>query len=133
MLPVLAITRSSGNPFGWLDGAAAIVTTAAVALETIADEQKGRHPGDGFLAAGVWAWVRHPNYLGEIAFWWGLYLFGLAAGWSNWWTVIGPAAMTLLFVFVSVPLMDRRMERRPGYVEYRRRVPALLPRMRGRG
>ncbi len=37
--------------------------------------------------------------------------------------------MTALFVFVSVPMMDRHhLERRPGYAEHMRRVPALVPR-----
>jgi steroid 5-alpha reductase family enzyme len=61
--------------------------------------------------------------------WWGLYLFSLAADPGRWWTGAGPLAMTALFVFISVPLIDRRMLRRkPGYAEHMRRVPALLPR-----
>src|SRR5205814_1024454 len=28
---------------------------------------------------GLWRYSRHPNYLGEIGFWWGMWLFGLAA------------------------------------------------------
>jgi hypothetical protein len=40
----------------------------------------------------------------------------------------------LLFVFVSVPLMDRRsVQRRPAYADHMRRVPALLPLRLGRG
>ena len=34
-------------------------------------------PSGEFLRSGLWAWSRHPNYLGEMGFWWGLYLFGL--------------------------------------------------------
>ena len=83
---------------------------------------------DGFIVSGVWAWCRHPNYLGEVGFWWGIFLFALAAGWTNWWTIVGPIAMTVLFVGISVPLMDRRMRRRPGYAEHVERVPALIPR-----
>ncbi|MCB2224425.1 MAG: DUF1295 domain-containing protein [Actinobacteria bacterium] len=127
MLPVLAVARRPGNPFGWLDVVAALVTAGFVLLETVADEQKRRHRGGGFVTTGVWAWLRHPNYLGEVGFWWGLWLFALAAGWGNWWTVAGPVAMTVLFVTISVPLMDRRMLRRPGYAEHMARVPALVP------
>ncbi len=129
MLPVLAATRTPGNPFGWLDGVAIVVTAGFVLLETVADEQKRRFRGEGFITTGVWAWMRHPNYLGEVGFWWGLWVFALAAGWSNWWTVIGPAAMTVLFVFISVPLMDRRMRRRPGYDEHAARSWAMVPRL----
>ncbi|MEO1086555.1 MAG: DUF1295 domain-containing protein, partial [Acidobacteriota bacterium] len=29
---------------------------------------------------GLWRWTRHPNFLGEIGFWWGLWLFAVACG-----------------------------------------------------
>ena len=38
-----------------------------------------RRDGD-ILDVGLWAYSRHPNYFGENSFWWGLALFGLAAG-----------------------------------------------------
>ncbi len=77
---------------------------------------------------GLWRFSRHPNYLGEIGFWWGMWLFALAAAPDWWWTVVGPLAMVLLFAFVSVPMMDRRsLARRPAYAEHMRRVPALFP------
>ena len=81
------------------------------------------------LDTGLWAALRHPNYVGEGLFWWGLWLFGLAADPGWWWTVAGPAAITALFTFVSVPWMDRRMEaRHPGWLARRAHVPALWPR-----
>ena len=115
---------------------------AAVVLETAADEQKRRQrasaaPGE-FVASGLWAWCRHPNYLGEVAFWWGIFGFALAAGWGHAWTVAGAVAMTLLFRLVSVPLMDRRMASRyPGYAAFAASLPGAaarcLPRRCGGG
>jgi steroid 5-alpha reductase family enzyme len=119
-----------------LDLVAFVVTASAIALETVADIQLHRFTGDpanrGQIAdRGLWARSRHPNYLGEIAFWWGLWLFGLAAEPHWWWTIIGPLGMVFLFAVVSVPMMDRRsVQRRPGYAEHMRRVPALLPKLR---
>jgi steroid 5-alpha reductase family enzyme len=106
----------------------------AIWLETVADRQLHRFlatPGRrGTLATGVWAWSRHPNYLGEVLFWWGLWLFGVAAEPGFWWTIVGPVIMTALFVFISIPMMDKRMlSRRPDYAEHCRRVPALWPRL----
>ena len=121
------------NSFGPLDVAAIIVTAGAIAIETIADEQLRRftrkRPNYGeIMARGLWAYSRHPNYLGEVLFWWGLFIFALAADAGYWWMVIGPAAITTLFTVVSIPLMEKRsLARRPGYGEHRKKIPALLP------
>ncbi|WP_020650909.1 DUF1295 domain-containing protein [Solimonas variicoloris] len=133
-LPIYAVMTRGTAPLGALDLLAAVVTLGAILIETVADLQLhaylARKPRGGFIAHGLWAWSRHPNYLGEVSFWWGLLLFGLAAAPSAWWWLPwGALAMTAMFVFVSIPLMDRRnLERRPAYAEHMRRVPALLPR-----
>ena len=124
---------TGASTFGALDWFAIVVTVAAIILETTADEQRRRfvkiNPQPGkIMSTGLWAYSRHPNYLGEIMFWWGLFIFALAADLSYWWVVFGPLAMTVLFIFVSIPMMDKRsLERRPGYEEHMRRVSALIP------
>jgi steroid 5-alpha reductase family enzyme len=121
-------------PLGLLDALGATLAAAALALETTADQQLrrfvlSRTTQGAVLDTGVWAWCRHPNYLGEMGFWWGMALLGLAADPGFTWAIAGAAGITLMFVFVSVPLLDRRsMERRPAYAEHMRRVPALFPR-----
>jgi steroid 5-alpha reductase family enzyme len=133
LVPALAV---GDDPWGMLDSVALLVTAGAVLVETVADEQlrrfaRTRAPGD-IMRDGLWAWSRHPNYFGELSFWWGLSLFGLAADASAWWTVVGPLAMTAMFVFASIPMLDRRsLARRPGYAEHMQRVAALVPRRPG--
>ena len=130
LYPALAIGTS---PFGVLDWFAIVVTAGAIILETTADEQLrkfvGANPKPGkIMSTGLWAYSRHPNYLGEIMFWWGLFLFAISADISYWWVVVGPVAMTLLFIFISIPMMDKRnLERKPGYREHMKKVPALVP------
>jgi steroid 5-alpha reductase family enzyme len=127
--PALTGDRS----FGLLDVLAIVVTWTAISIEASADRQLRRFAADpankGYFAdGGLWRWSRHPNYFGEIMFWWGLWLFGLAAAPSWWWTVIGPLAMVALFLGVSIPLMERRsLERRRGYAAHQRRSRVLLP------
>ncbi|MDE0856750.1 MAG: DUF1295 domain-containing protein [Nevskia sp.] len=132
-LPVYALIRHGGAPLGWLDALALAVTLGAIAIETVADLQlhafiARRQPG-AFMRSGLWAWSRHPNYFGELSFWWGLMLFGLAAAPAQWWWIVpGALAMTAMFVFASIPLMDQRsVERRPAYREHMRQVSALVP------
>lgn len=133
MVSVWPAVTAGGRAFGLLDVVATVFTATAVVLEATADVQLRRFAADpahrGEVAdVGLWRHVRHPNYLGEICFWWGLWLFALAAA-PRWWpAVIGPLVMVVLFVAASVPLMDKRsLRRRPGYAAYMRRVPALLP------
>jgi steroid 5-alpha reductase family enzyme len=130
LYPALA---TGTNPFGVLDWIAIVVTAGAIILETTADEQlrkfvKAKPKPGKIMSTGLWAHSRHPNYLGEIMLWWGLFLFALSADLSYWWVVVGPVAMTVLFIFISIPMMDKRnLERKPGYKEHIRKVPALFP------
>jgi steroid 5-alpha reductase family enzyme len=121
------------NPFGLLDILAVLITGGAIIIETAADEQlwrfvRGKPKAGEILTKGLWAYSRHPNYLGEVVFWWGLYIFALAADARYWWTIIGPAAITILFVFISIPMMEKRsLLRRPGYAAIRKKIPVFLP------
>lgn len=134
LLPVYAAVTSPA-PLGLLDVVAVVVAIGAIALETAADQQlrrflDGRSDHREILADGLWAYCRHPNYLGENMFWWGLFLLGLAAAPQWWWSMAGAVAITAMFVLVSVPMLDQRsLARRPGYDEHMKRVPALLPRV----
>ncbi|RMD85249.1 MAG: DUF1295 domain-containing protein [Candidatus Dadabacteria bacterium] len=132
LLPVYAALVAGTRGFGVLDLVAAVVTAAAIWIEAEADRQLRAfrmrpHRPDEILATGLWARSRHPNYFGEMSFWWGLYLFGLAAAPSWWWTGVGALAITLMFRFISLPMMEERMlARRPGYAEHQRRTPLVL-------
>ncbi len=130
LFPALALP---GRPLGPLDAAGALVAAAGVAIEATADRQlrafRRRPPEPGaVLSAGLWRLSRHPNYFGEVLFWWGLFLLGVAARPAWAWTAIGPLAITLLFLRVSVPWMDRHMlSRHPAFAERLRSTPALVP------
>ena len=131
----LYVALSAGSrPFGVLDGVAAVVTATAIWIEARADKELHRFVASGrsrgaVLSSGLWAYSRHPNYFGEILFWWGLLLFALAASPSHLWVVIGPVAITTLFAFVSIPLIEKRMlhRRGPAHAERVKRVSALIP------
>lgn len=132
LLPVYSAMVSSA-PFGLLDLVALIVTFGAIVIEAVSDQQlrawiDNRKNHEEILATGLWKYSRHPNYFGENSFWWGLALSGFAAQAPWWWAGGGATAMTLMFVFVSVPLLDdRSAARRPGYREHMKRVSALVP------
>ena len=111
---------------------ASIFTFLAVILETVADEQMRtfRNNPDNFgktMKYKLWKYSRHPNYLGEILFWYGIFFMGLSSGVMPYWTIICPTAMLLLFVYASCPMMDERsLKNRTDYKEYMEVTSQLL-------
>jgi steroid 5-alpha reductase family enzyme len=130
MLPVFS---GDGNPLNGWDILAVILLFGSVFYAFIADEQlrkfRNNHENKGkTITSGLWRFSRHPNYLGEISTWWGLAIFAIAAGFHYWWILAGPVAITLMFIFASIPLIEKRhLERRKGYADYISGTPMLLP------
>jgi len=124
----------SGRELGLIDLAAFGVGLCGILIEWLADRQlhsfvKGeKQPGET-LRSGLWRYSRHPNYLGEILVWWSLFLFGLAADpdWAKW-AVLAPLAMSAMFLFVSIPLLEKRsLQRRSDYQQVIDETSMLIP------
>jgi steroid 5-alpha reductase family enzyme len=132
-LPLWPALAAGARPLGALDALGLALGLGGTALELLADNQLRRFrrsspPPGAILESGLWAWSRHPNYLGEILFWIGLAVFGLAAAGLVPWAWLGVAAIVALFRFASLPMIEKRMlARRPGYAERQRRVSLLIP------
>ena len=133
LLPVYVIMKSNA-PLNIIDAIAIVVTTGAILIETISDNQLRKHvlnkdrDSDMPLNTGLWKYSRHPNYFGEISFWGGLFIFALAISTDLYWTGVGFVAMVILFVFISIPMMEKRQgENKPGYESYKSKVSMLIP------
>lgn len=105
------------------------ICIAAATIQLIADTQihnfRKAHPGQ-YCDAGLWRKGRHPNYFGEISMWWGIWTMYASQGTIDW-LILCPIAMTCLFLFVSIPMMERRqLQNKPGYEEYRKRTRILI-------
>jgi steroid 5-alpha reductase family enzyme len=128
---------TSDAPLGVLDAVGAAIAIAATVIEYLADEQMrafrreqvARGDGGKTCERGLWGWSRHPNYFGEISFWVGVWVIGVSASPADaWWTAAGPVTMIVLFVFASIPLMEKRsLRRRPEYADVQRRISMLIP------
>ena len=109
-----------------------IITFLAVILEAVADEQMRKFRSDPknkgkTMKYKLWRYSRHPNYLGEIGFWFGIYFMGISSGFAPLWLIVCPLAMLLLFVLVSCPMMDQRsLKNRPNYREYMDNTSQLM-------
>lgn len=115
LVPVYYAMNSDINWLGsWLGIFAFLFTLVAIQLEKTADDElrlhlKTRQNKNERIQSGLWIFLKYPNYIGEMLFWWGLFLCALAVDLSLWWTVFGPASITLLFMFISIPMMKKRL------------------------
>lgn len=134
---IAAIGSVRVAPLGLFDLFAVGVFIGGFVLEVVADTQKRRfravHGGGQFITTGVWAWSRHPNYVGEITLWAGIALLALPAlaGWQLV-TLVSPLFVYVLLTRISgVPLLERKADKRWGdnseYLAYKRRTPILFP------
>ena len=110
-----------------------IVLLGAIVLSYIADKQLRdfrliTENNGKTINSGLWSRSRHPNYLGEILTWWGLFIIALGCGLEYWWTGIGALSITIMFRFISIPLIEKHsLKRRWDYEEYQKQVPMILP------
>ena len=109
-----------------------ILIILAVVIQYISDAQmrKFKSNESNFgktMKYGLWKYSRHPNYLGEVSFWFGIYIFALASGSTSIWLLACPIVMLALFVFISCPMMDNRsLKKRSDYKEYMDKTPQLI-------
>ena len=80
------------------------------------------------LNTGLWKYSRHPNYLGEIVFWYGVYFVMLPVSFESWYYVIGAIVNNLMFVFISIPMAEKRLKTyKFNYEKYQEDTRMLLP------
>ncbi len=131
-LSLYPVTLSTDPTMGVLEALGISITVIGILMETISDEQlkkfkKTKEKGE-LMTKGLWRISRHPNYFGQIIFWWGLYFFALSINGEYWCMIVGPIAMTILFIVISIPMMEKRLvEKYPEFLEYKKRVSMLIP------
>ncbi len=109
-----------------------VFTISAVIIQLVADKQMRSfrtNPNNNGLTMkyGLWKYSRHPNYLGEILFWFGLFFMSITTSNDQYWTIIGPFLMLMLFIFISCPLMDERsLKKRSDFDDYMKKTSQLF-------
>lgn len=93
---------------------------ADIQMHTFRKEGSG-----GFIRTGLWKHSRHPNYACEILMWWSV---GLACFFTldmKWTLLTGALVNTLMFLFISIPMADKRQSRKPGFEDYKKATRML--------
>ncbi|MBN1298706.1 MAG: DUF1295 domain-containing protein [Actinobacteria bacterium] len=120
-----------------------LLCIACIVIQAVSDRQMDNFKKENYLNVskhidrGVWKYSRHPNYFGEVFFWWGIWIMQL--GYLRNFpvaknipvvliTIAGPLLMTLLFILISIPMMEKYiMMSKPSYKYYKKQVSMFLP------
>lgn len=127
--PVLLLTDLLGprsQPTAGQIGAAILVHTLGVVIMMVADAQKHftLRVKVGLIDDGLFKYVRHPNYLGEMMVY-GAYAL-LVGHWLPW--VILAWVWSQVFA-VNILIKEASLARHPGWAAYKARTGMLLPRL----
>lgn len=123
----------NGQQYNFLTFIGFLVCISAVLIQAIADRQMDLFRNnirmkENHIDVGLWRFSRHPNYFGEVLFWWGIWIMQISVKLSLWFTVVGPILVTLLFVFISIPMMEKYiLSKKSSYIIYKRQVSMLIP------
>lgn len=130
-LPV-QVAAATDTALGWVAWLGVLVWLVGMTFEAVGDAQLAAFKRDPtnrgtVMDRGLWAWTRHPNYFGDAAVWWGVWVVS-AEAWPGVLTVPSPVAMTYFLAFATgARLLEAEMSTRPGYPEYMRRTSMFVP------
>lgn len=110
-----------------------VICLLAASLQLVADIQMQKyrnspHDKSSIIRIGLWKYSRHPNYLGEILQWWGIYIMMVSVQPDKWYLAIGAILNTLMFFFISIPMAEKRLASyKLNFDIYKQETRMLLP------
>jgi steroid 5-alpha reductase family enzyme len=126
------VNRSREKGLTFLDALGAAVWLAGFLFEAVGDYQLGqfkRKPESKgkIMTSGLWRYTRHPNYFGEAALWWGIWLAALSVE-GGWAGIISPLTIGFLLLKVSgVTMLEKKYVGNEEFAAYARRTSAFFP------
>lgn len=129
---VMLVNSSKETGTSILDLFGLILWLVGFFFEAVGDYQLSRFkkdPGNKgkIMSSGLWKYTRHPNYFGEAAMWWGVFLIALSVR-AGWTAVISPLLITFLLLRVSgVTMLEKKYAGNKEFQEYAKRTNAFFP------
>jgi steroid 5-alpha reductase family enzyme/uncharacterized membrane protein len=125
--PIVWISYSIPSKISYWDFLGAVLAILGLVIETVADKQlsnfKKAFPKENIMDKGLWGLCRHPNYLGEILFWWGIFFFTMSVN-KGIATICSPLLITFLLTKVSgSPMLEKFLAKKGELFEqYKKKV-----------
>jgi steroid 5-alpha reductase family enzyme len=130
--PVMLINHSNEAGIEFLDILGLIIWLEGFFFEAMGDHQlsrfkrKAKNKGK-IMTQGLWRYTRHPNYFGETAMWWGIFLIALSVK-NGWTAIVSPLLITFLLLKVSgITMLEKKYVGNKEFEEYAKRTSAFLP------
>jgi steroid 5-alpha reductase family enzyme len=130
--PVMLINHSKEAGIVFLDILGLIIWLEGFFFEAVGDYQllkfkrKAENKGK-IMTQGVWRYTRHPNYYGETAMWWGIFLIALSVR-NGWTAFVSPLLITFLLLKVSgITMLEKKYVGNKEFEEYAKRTRAFFP------
>ncbi len=136
---LLAIQRASLTMIRWPFAVGLVIWLMAIVIESVADLQKlnfnsqPRNRGK-WIDSGLWRYSRHPNYLGEMMIWIGVFLICISVlpRAEAYVAALSPLLISNLLLFVSgVPILEKAADQKWGklaaYQNYKKRTATVVP------
>lgn len=130
-LPIFSAHFAQKSEIGVMNLLGVLVSLFGLLWESVADAQKNafkKRPGNAHKLCnqGLWSLSRHPNYFGEILFWYGIFFVSFHG--ERFWSLLGPLFIHFLLLKVSgIPLIEKKHENDPEYEAYKKTTPKLVP------
>lgn len=109
-----------------------VIAATGLLFEIVGDYQlaqfkKNPNNKGKVMDQGLWGITRHPNYFGEVVFWWGVFITSIQ-GFHSLFGIISPLLITYLINYLSgIPLLEKKYLNRPDYLEYAKKTPRFIP------
>ena len=113
-----------------------ILLYVGIIIESIADEQKSNyklHNPKKICNTGLYAWVRYPNYFGEMLVWVGNFMIGIFfyQTWWHWTIALFGLICIILIMIGSAKRLELKQNESyfsdPSYQHFIASVPVLFP------
>ena len=137
---IIIFSSKTTYDFGLLQWLGLIIWVFGYIIEVISDSQKNKFNKTNkgkFINIGLWKYIRHPNYLGEIIIWFGIFVISLnyIGSFSSMLSILSPIFVYILLRYLSgVPQLEKRGDQKWGdlkeYVKYKEKTGIIFPKLK---
>ena len=140
-ISLIVIFSSEENyDFGLVQWFGLLIWILGFIIEVVSDSQKSKFNKKNkgkFINIGLWKYIRHPNYLGEITIWFGIFVISISYINSIFTSlsILSPIFVFVLLRFLTgVPQLELSSEKKWGnqkeYINYKKEAGTIFPKFK---